>query len=57
MSVIHISELLMCVCVPQSWRLCYYGVGVVGLVVAFFTFLTLREPPRTTIGEEGTLNQ
>ncbi|XP_011555320.3 putative metabolite transport protein HI_1104 [Plutella xylostella] len=39
-----------------SWRLCYYGVGVVGLVVAFFTFLTLREPPRTTIGEEGAGN-
>ncbi|KAL4711895.1 hypothetical protein ACJJTC_006064 [Scirpophaga incertulas] len=37
-----------------SWRLCYYGAGIVGLLVAALTFLTLREPERTTIGEEGT---
>ncbi|XP_026333155.1 protein spinster homolog 1 [Hyposmocoma kahamanoa] len=36
-----------------SWRLCYYAAGVVGLVIAVLTFLTLREPERTTIGEEG----
>ncbi|CAH0713995.1 unnamed protein product, partial [Brenthis ino] len=34
------------------WRVCYYGAGIVGLVIAAFTFLTLREPARTTIGEE-----
>ncbi|PZC82588.1 probable galactarate/D-glucarate transporter GudP [Helicoverpa armigera] len=37
-----------------SWRVCYYGAGIVGLVITLFTFLTLREPSRTTIGEEGT---
>ncbi|CAH4028002.1 probable 4-methylmuconolactone transporter [Pieris brassicae] len=37
-----------------SWRLCYYSAGIVGLVIAALTFLTLREPERTTIGEEGT---
>ncbi|XP_028026789.1 uncharacterized protein LOC114240448 [Bombyx mandarina] len=36
-----------------NWRLCYYGAGVVGLVIAALTFLTLKEPERTTIGEEG----
>ncbi|KAI5635675.1 major facilitator superfamily domain-containing protein [Phthorimaea operculella] len=39
-----------------SWRLCYYAVGVVGLIIAALTFLTLREPERTTIGEEGASN-
>ncbi|XP_060806641.1 putative metabolite transport protein HI_1104 [Amyelois transitella] len=39
-----------------SWRVCYYGAGIVGLIIALFTFLTLREPPRTTIGEEGAGN-
>lgn len=39
-----------------SWRLCYYGAGIVGLVIALLTFLTLREPERTTIGEEGAGN-
>ncbi|KAI8442460.1 hypothetical protein MSG28_005962 [Choristoneura fumiferana] len=41
---------------PQSWRVCYYGAGIVGIVIAILTFLTLREPERTTIGEEGTGN-
>ncbi|KPJ01133.1 PREDICTED: uncharacterized protein LOC106117752 [Papilio xuthus] len=36
-----------------SWRVCYYGAGVVGVVIAALTALTLREPERTTIGEEG----
>ncbi|XP_049878919.1 putative metabolite transport protein HI_1104 [Pectinophora gossypiella] len=35
-----------------SWRLCYYGAGIIGLVISLLTFLTLREPERTTIGEE-----
>ncbi|CAH0595498.1 unnamed protein product [Chrysodeixis includens] len=37
-----------------SWRVCYYGAGIVGIIITIFTFLTLREPSRTTIGEEGT---
>ncbi|KAF9406711.1 hypothetical protein HW555_013018 [Spodoptera exigua] len=37
-----------------SWRVCYFGAGIVGLVITLLTFLTLREPSRTTIGEEGT---
>ncbi|CAH1641299.1 unnamed protein product [Spodoptera littoralis] len=37
-----------------SWRVCYFGAGIVGLVITVLTFLTLREPSRTTIGEEGT---
>ncbi|XP_037292733.1 putative metabolite transport protein HI_1104 [Manduca sexta] len=36
-----------------SWRVCYYGAGIIGLVIALLTFLTLKEPERTTIGEEG----
>ncbi|KAJ8711473.1 hypothetical protein PYW07_008715 [Mythimna separata] len=40
-----------------SWRVCYYGAGIVGLVITLLTFLTLREPSRTTIGEEGTGNK
>lgn len=40
---------------PQSWRVCYYGIGVIGLIITLFSFLTLKEPPRTTIGEEGTM--
>ncbi|CAB3219906.1 unnamed protein product [Arctia plantaginis] len=37
-----------------GWRVCYYGIGVIGLIITLLSFLTLREPPRTTIGEEGT---
>ncbi|KAJ8713126.1 hypothetical protein PYW08_008430 [Mythimna loreyi] len=40
-----------------SWRVCYYGAGIVGLIITLLTFLTLREPSRTTIGEEGTGNK
>ncbi|XP_061722312.1 putative metabolite transport protein HI_1104 [Cydia pomonella] len=36
-----------------SWRVCYYGAGIVGIVITLLTFMTLREPERTTIGEEG----
>lgn len=39
-----------------SWRVCYYGAGIIGLIVAALTFFTLREPERTTIGEEGAGN-
>lgn len=37
----------------QGWRACYYGAGIIGLIVAALTF-TLSEPERKTIGEEGT---
>lgn len=36
-----------------GWRACYYGAGIIGLIIAAFT-LTLSEPERKTIGEEGT---
>ncbi|XP_012232877.2 hexuronate transporter [Linepithema humile] len=35
-----------------GWRICYYGAGVIGLIVAVLTGLTLTEPERKTIGEE-----
>ncbi|KAJ8682906.1 hypothetical protein QAD02_018698 [Eretmocerus hayati] len=36
-----------------GWRVCYYGAGIVGMLVAILTGL-LKEPPRTVIGEEKT---
>ncbi|XP_043250683.1 D-galactonate transporter [Colletes gigas] len=36
-----------------GWRACYYGVGIIGLIMAVFTF-SLSEPERKTIGEEET---
>nr|XP_003700242.1 PREDICTED: uncharacterized protein LOC100883649 [Megachile rotundata]XP_012153732.1 PREDICTED: uncharacterized protein LOC100883649 [Megachile rotundata]XP_012153733.1 PREDICTED: uncharacterized protein LOC100883649 [Megachile rotundata]XP_012153734.1 PREDICTED: uncharacterized protein LOC100883649 [Megachile rotundata] len=36
-----------------GWRACYYGAGIIGLIVAVFTF-TLSEPTRKSIGEEET---
>ncbi|XP_069671558.1 protein spinster homolog 1 [Periplaneta americana] len=39
-----------------GWRLCYYGAGVVGLIIAVFTAFTLREPARQAIGEENDAN-
>ncbi|XP_070163527.1 hexuronate transporter [Polyergus mexicanus] len=35
-----------------GWRACYYGAGVIGLIIAVLTGLTLFEPERKTIGEE-----
>ncbi|KMQ94409.1 protein spinster 1-like protein [Lasius niger] len=35
-----------------GWRACYYGAGVIGLIIAVLTSLTLTEPKRKTIGEE-----
>ncbi|KAJ8682912.1 hypothetical protein QAD02_018704 [Eretmocerus hayati] len=35
-----------------GWRVCYYGAGAVGLLVAILTGLTLDEPERKAIGEE-----
>lgn len=36
----------------QSWRICYYGTGVLALIVAVLTGTTLKEPERQSIGEE-----
>ncbi|XP_014480060.1 PREDICTED: D-xylose-proton symporter [Dinoponera quadriceps] len=35
-----------------GWRACYYGAGVISLIIAILTGLTLTEPARKTIGEE-----
>ena len=40
----------------QGWRLCYYGAGIVGLIITLLTAFTLREPERQTIGEENDAN-
>ncbi|XP_043268427.1 putative metabolite transport protein HI_1104 isoform X2 [Venturia canescens] len=37
-----------------GWRACYYGTGILGLIIAILTGLTLTEPSRKTIGEEQT---
>ena len=39
-----------------GWRLCYYGAGIVGLIITVFTAFTLREPVRKAIGEESDAN-
>jgi len=31
---------------------CYYGAGVVGIIIAIITGLTIKEPERKAIGEE-----
>lgn len=40
----------------QGWRVCYYGAGVIGLIIAVLTGLTLTEPERKTIGEEANID-
>jgi len=40
----------------QGWRLCYYGTGIVGLIITLLTAFTLREPERQAIGEESDAN-
>jgi len=35
----------------QGWRMCYYGGGVVSVIIAILTMTTLREPERKEIGE------
>ncbi|KAK0079063.1 hypothetical protein PV325_001784 [Microctonus aethiopoides] len=35
-----------------GWRVCYYGAGIVGIIIAALTALTLVEPTRKSIGEE-----
>ncbi|GFG28793.1 hypothetical protein Cfor_03022 [Coptotermes formosanus] len=39
-----------------GWRLCYYGAGIVGLIITLLTAFTLREPERQAIGEENDAN-
>lgn len=39
-----------------GWRICYYGAGVLALVMAVLTGTTLREPERKAIGEENNAN-
>lgn len=46
----------MCYLWLQGWRLCYYGAGIVGLIITLLTAFTLREPARQTIGEESGTN-
>ena len=41
-------------CDIQGWRVCYYGAGIVGLIIAFLTAFTLTEPERESTGEEAT---
>lgn len=36
-----------------GWRATYYGAGIISLIVAVLTGLTLREPARQTIGDVG----
>lgn len=36
----------------QGWRICYYGTGVLALLMALLTGTTLKEPERQSIGEE-----
>lgn len=40
-----------------GWRVCYYGAGVIAVIVSCLTAFTLREPERQAIGEETTNNQ
>ncbi|KAL0273122.1 UNVERIFIED_CONTAM: hypothetical protein PYX00_005874 [Menopon gallinae] len=35
-----------------GWRACYYGVGIIGLILAILTGFTIKEPERKAIGEE-----
>ncbi|XP_024892344.1 uncharacterized protein LOC112467778 isoform X1 [Temnothorax curvispinosus] len=39
-----------------GWRVCYYGAGVISLIIAALTGLTLTEPERKVVGEESTNN-
>nr|XP_022910814.1 uncharacterized protein LOC111421851 [Onthophagus taurus] len=37
-----------------GWRITYYGAGVIALIMAVLTGLTLKEPERKSIGEDAT---
>lgn len=36
----------------QGWRICYYGTGVLAVIMAILTGTTLKEPERQAIGED-----
>lgn len=36
----------------QGWRICYYGTGVLAVLIAILTGTTLKEPERKSIGED-----
>ncbi|XP_014216741.1 uncharacterized protein LOC106645405 [Copidosoma floridanum] len=40
-----------------GWRACYYGAGIIGLIMAFLTSTTLKEPERRVIGEDKNDNK
>ncbi|CAG2058929.1 unnamed protein product, partial [Timema podura] len=37
-----------------GWRVCYYGAGIVGLIITSLMAFTVKEPERKAIGEEST---
>lgn len=39
-----------------GWRVCYYGAGVLALIMAVLTGTTLKEPERKAIGEANAAN-
>lgn len=39
-----------------GWRVCYYGTGILTIIVAILTGTTLREPERKAIGEQNADN-
>lgn len=45
---------LIQLCITQSWRVAYYGAGIVGIIIAALTAFTLKEPERQAIGEESS---
>lgn len=36
----------------MSWRVTYYGAGILSVIVAVLTYFTLKEPARQSIGED-----
>lgn len=42
--------------IVQGWRICYYGAGVLAILVAILTGTTLKEPERLAIGEQNQSN-
>ncbi|XP_066144125.1 probable 4-methylmuconolactone transporter [Euwallacea fornicatus] len=35
-----------------GWRACYYGAGIIAVILALLTLFTLKEPERQSIGED-----
>ncbi|CAH1968641.1 unnamed protein product [Acanthoscelides obtectus] len=40
-----------------GWRITYFGAGVVAVILAALTWFTLREPQRTSIGEDAVVSK